>query len=140
MERVSGRGWVIVVNNYDNNDIQRFTEVATNETTTRCAIMGQETAPTTGTQHLQCYIQFKKTQRLSAVRKLFNHGTHIELAKGSAAQNREYCQKEGNFKEYGIDIVEYVNQTYSTSSIQEVSQQQTKQQQVSSIHSKYLST
>jgi hypothetical protein len=55
-------------------------------------IVGQEVAPTTGTPHLQGFVQFKKSMRLKAVTKLIP-GAHLEIAKGSAKQNIQYCTK-----------------------------------------------
>jgi len=62
--------------------------------------VGRETAPETGTPHLQGYIYFDKNKRLAAVKKL--HATaHWEAAKGNVQQNKDYTQKDGNFWEVG---------------------------------------
>lgn len=54
----------------------------------------------TGTPHLQGYFQLSKSSRQSAVKKLLP-GAHFEIAQGTVAQNKEYCTKERNYKEYG---------------------------------------
>jgi len=57
-----------------------------------------------GTTHLQGFIQFSATQRLSAIKKIeFKtaegatikpfEGAHLEIAKGNAEQNKAYCTK-----------------------------------------------
>lgn len=61
----------------------------------RYLILGREVCPTTGRIHLQGYIYFTNPRKFSTVRKSFG-GTHIELARGSPADNRIYCAKGGN--------------------------------------------
>ena len=71
-----------------------------NEFRGKYAIAGRETAPSTGTRHLQGYIQFPNPRSVAAVRKLFT-GCHLEIAKGSPVQCRKYCIKDGDFIECG---------------------------------------
>jgi len=48
-----------------------------------------------GTRHLQGYISLKNQMQFSAFRKWFpDERAHIEVSKGTAAQNRAYCTKE----------------------------------------------
>lgn len=60
-----------------------------------------------GTPHLQGYLEFDNATRLriSAVQTRIQNmgllGFHIEVAKGTAAQNIAYCSKDGKFTEYG---------------------------------------
>lgn len=61
-------------------------------------ICGFETAPTTGTKHVQGYISFKNARSFNSVR--MSIGGHVEVAKGSAEENFKYCSKEGNFLEF----------------------------------------
>lgn len=68
----------------------------------RYAVFGKEVAPTTGTPHLQGYLSFKSQKRFNAVQKLLPAGAHIEAAKGTPQQNREYCTKGGQFEEFGV--------------------------------------
>jgi len=64
------------------------------------SVAGRENAPTSGTPHLQGYIQFANPRSVAAVRKLIA-GCHVEIAKGSPIQCRKYCVKDGNFVECG---------------------------------------
>lgn len=65
-------------------------------------IHGKETAPSTGTPHLQGYIRFKLQKTLSAAVKAMP-GCHIEIKKGTCAQAIEYCEKEcGEVYERGV--------------------------------------
>lgn len=53
---------------------------------------GMETAPSTGTRHLQGYIELPNRLRIAGLRKLLP-GCHIEARRGSAEQARNYCSK-----------------------------------------------
>lgn len=61
-------------------------------------ICGLETCPQTGKIHFQCYIELKKRKTAGAVKTLIERATlmtpHVEIAKGTGPQNREYCTKE----------------------------------------------
>lgn len=63
-------------------------------------IFGYEIAPTTNTKHLQGYIRYKSQKTITSIIKLLK-GIHLEKSNGNPAQNREYCIKDGNYKEYG---------------------------------------
>ena len=60
---------------------------------------GFHTAPTTGTLHIHLFIRFKNSTTFSRVKKLLPDGTHIEPAKGSAAQNIDYIINSGPHKD-----------------------------------------
>lgn len=63
-------------------------------------VVGKEIAPTTLTPHLQGYVYFKNQRSFDAIVQL--HPTwHLEVAKGTAAQNRVYCTKDKDFLELG---------------------------------------
>lgn len=63
-------------------------------------IYGRETCPNTGRQHFQGYVYFKERRRLPYLKKWIPSG-HFEAAKGTPEQNKVYCSKDGDFKEYG---------------------------------------
>lgn len=54
-----------------------------------------------GTPHLQGYVRFKLRKTLAAVKRILDERGHYERAKGDEKTNREYCTKDGNFKEFG---------------------------------------
>lgn len=66
----------------------------------RYLIYGKEIAPETGTPHLQGYISFRAAKTLSAARRILP-GCHLTVARGSGAQNKEYCSKGGDVYERG---------------------------------------
>lgn len=64
-----------------------------------------ETAPTTGRRHIQGYLRLKKRAMMETVKRLLRNSVHLEAAKGSEGQNRDYCSKErtdGNWEEHGV--------------------------------------
>lgn len=63
-------------------------------------IAGKEVAPTTGTNHLQCYVYFNRRKTFAAVKKMVP-GAHFEPAWGSAEENRDYCMEDGDYVELG---------------------------------------
>lgn len=62
-------------------------------------VVGRETAPTTGQLHLQGYCELLKPRRRTELVKVIQ--CFWDPAKGSAAQNYEYCTKGGDFMEVG---------------------------------------
>lgn len=61
-------------------------------------VYGKEVAAS-GLRHLQGYIVFATARSELSVRALLRG--HWELARGSAAENRVYCTKDGDFYEFG---------------------------------------
>lgn len=68
-------------------------------------VVGVESAPTTGTPHLQGYMEMDKRKQLSTMKKALEKigmgQPHLEVAKGTWEQNKTYCSKDGNTKEWG---------------------------------------
>lgn len=56
-------------------------------------VYGHEVAPTTGTRHLQGYIYFSNKLTFPRVKRLLPKGSHIEVARGTPAENTTYCSK-----------------------------------------------
>lgn len=65
------------------------------------AIVGLETAPTTGLKHYQGYMQLKQKRSLFYLKQNFTDKAHMEVAKGTGRQNKIYCSKENVFLEIG---------------------------------------
>lgn len=97
--------WCFTVNNYSPRDITRIESI-------HCPffIFGLETAPTTGTPHLQGYIEFTQCKRRSAVQKLLHPKAHLEPAKGNRRQNIIYCSKSGDIHCSDPDITAALTQ------------------------------
>lgn len=92
------RGFCITINNYDENCVKSVNDFIEKNCDYGC--FGREIAPTSGTPHLQCYMHFTNPRAFGPLKKEFPTA-HIEGAKGSALDNKNYCSKEGNFIEFG---------------------------------------
>jgi len=63
-------------------------------------IWGKEIAPTTGTPHLQGYVQLSKRKYFNVICKSLP-GIHITIIKGSSQDNIDYCSKCSDTFELG---------------------------------------
>lgn len=91
-----GKSWCFTLNNPVAADYEHLAALD-------CVylVYGDELAPTSGTPHLQGYVVFSTNKRLTAVKKLMSPRYHLELAKGSAQENYDYCTKDGWVTERG---------------------------------------
>lgn len=60
---------------------------------------GREVAPSTNTRHLQGFIQFSQRKRLTQCRQLFQ--AHWSAMRDTPETCKTYCQKDGDFEEFG---------------------------------------
>lgn len=86
------------LNNYNDEEessLQRFTE-------SECiyAIVGREVGER-GTPHLQGFFILRKSSTFKACLDRLFPRIHLEVARGTPRQNREYCRKGGDFTEQG---------------------------------------
>lgn len=86
------------LNNYDQEEYSRILTCA--EESARYWIIGKEVGAS-GTPHLQGYISLRRRGDCRYVRNLLGPRIHLEVARGTARQNREYCSKGGDFTEGG---------------------------------------
>lgn len=87
------RNYVFTYNNYPDTTLVDTVE---------CRYIGysKETAPTTGTPHLQGFIIFMSPKSLRAATKMLP-GCHLDVMRGSFLQNERYCSKAGRLIERG---------------------------------------
>lgn len=96
------RSYVFTYNNYpESYDRDDALDTWLNGLGSKYSIAGREISPTTKTRHLQGYVQFANPKTVTVVRKLLA-GCHVEIAKGTPQQCREYSVKDGNFREVGL--------------------------------------
>lgn len=99
------RAWVFTLNNY-----QPYHEELLQRIRCQYLVFGREVGES-GTPHLQGYIYFTNAKKLHQVRALVP-GAHLEVRRGTHAEAREYCIKDGNIFEKGeppMDILEKLN-------------------------------
>lgn len=100
---MTSRRWCWTLNNYQDEDITLLQSVAADleSSGVRYLVWGFEIGEQ-GTPHLQGYVEFCSTKRMTGVKKTFGLARmHCEIAKGTGLQNREYCSKDGLFEEHG---------------------------------------
>lgn len=88
------RKYVFVVYNF--TEEQRFEILKKCERMSKWWIIGREICPTTGTPHLQGFVEWKSPMSWKNMRKAVAPG-HIEVAHGTVQENRRYCCKDGDF-------------------------------------------
>lgn len=89
------RNWCFTLNNWtqeEYNNVLALPEV-------HYLIVGKEVGEQE-TPHLQGYVQWQKRQRFNTVKRLLPRA-HLEVARGSADSNVEYCSKGGDFVTQG---------------------------------------
>ena len=99
MKQKRTRRWVFTLNNPKGN-LDDFIKQLTERVAVRYVVVGRETAPTTGTLHWQGFVEFNNPATFNQVKDRL-YGAHVEPAKGSNSQNRDYCTKSGDFVEHG---------------------------------------
>jgi hypothetical protein len=98
-KRALSRSAVFTINNYTEESVAAI-ESYFSAGKARYIILGFEVAPTTGTPHIQGYIQFTKPTRLQPLRKTWK--AWMNPAKGTPGQNRTYCSKDSrDVREFG---------------------------------------
>jgi len=101
MPEPKSRNWCGTLNNYEQCDLVWFEmNFISYLPKLKYAIYGVERGEL-GTPHLQLFVRFESQVRIASLRAIFNRA-HWECCHGSSEQNRDYCMKEGYFKEYGV--------------------------------------
>lgn len=91
------RSWCFTLNNYTDDDWARILDVPC-----EYLVVGKESGKDKHTPHLQGFVYFKSRKSFAVVSGLISGRAHLERAKGTPAQNRLYCIKEGHFQERGV--------------------------------------
>lgn len=93
------RSVCFTLNNPSDDEIVRIYLLLQDSAHTKYAVVGNERGES-GTPHLQGYWSLAKQTSFDKVRRLLPRA-HIERAKGSPTDNRNYCSKDGDFEEFG---------------------------------------
>ena len=84
------RNWCFTYNNYESSPLL--------QPNMKYLTYGYEVGES-GTKHLQGFVMFKNA--VAKPTKFFNESYHFERARGTPVQALEYCQKDGDFVEFG---------------------------------------
>lgn len=93
MPSAPSKTWTFTKSNYDHTDLAFFIEWPD----FNLMVFGRETAPTTGTRHLQGYFILKDSARFSYLKATLPEGTHFEAARKCELANIRYCTKSRNY-------------------------------------------
>jgi len=88
--------WSITINNYTEYDLKLLQEL---QVKARYIIIGDEVGDS-GTPHLQSYVYFQHEKAFGPIKKAFPTA-HIERAKGTTLENKNYCSKQKVIFEFG---------------------------------------
>lgn len=92
------RRYVFTLNNPTPEELLLYEEHLASDIV-KYAVYGNETGES-GTPHLQGFVIYARPQRFSAARGLLPR-SHLEAARGTSKQCRDYCVKDGDFREFG---------------------------------------
>jgi len=105
---MKNRNYVFTINNPTKKNIAQLDKLGASLADHSYIIYGIETAPTTGTVHIQGYIQLLQPRPFLWLQKYFNlkHRNKLirfwhEPAIGSLSDNKKYTSKSGDFREFG---------------------------------------
>lgn len=96
---MTAKHYCFTLNNYTDEEEQVLKELGEHDET-RYLTYGREKGES-GTPHLQGYIVFTRRIAFNTARNRVSTRCHMEKTKGSPASNKDYCQKDGDFVEYG---------------------------------------
>ena len=92
------RRWAFTINNYNVEEPWRTVETLSEQKTIKFLVVGRELAPSTGTRHLQGYVEYFSCRSFQGVTRhlysIFEGNAHIKVAHSSTTENYEYCTKE----------------------------------------------
>ncbi|CAN5740448.1 hypothetical protein BH11PAT2_BH11PAT2_00560 [soil metagenome] len=111
-KQLKSRRFCFTIPNYTEEDLVRFHALA-ESLEKHCYINYGLELGDTNFPHIQGYIELNTVQRYSYLQKYFDFKKdgkllkfHIEIANGTAEQNKKYTGKEGNGFEYGEPLVQ----------------------------------
>lgn len=87
--------WCFTINNWTPDH-----EVKLRALDIKYLVWGRETAPTTGTRHLQGFVIFNAPKRRGWLTENIGQA-HFEPTRGTSTQAADYCKKDGDFEERG---------------------------------------
>lgn len=89
--------YCFTINNHTNKTLMQLFDI-----TFKYLLIGFEIAPSTGTPHIQGYIQYWYAKEAELVKKDIKHA-HIEPAVGNFQSNIDYCKKDSVWFDYGSE-------------------------------------
>lgn len=94
---MQSRRWVFTLNNPSQEEQDKIIEYASS---CKYLIYGREQGAS-GTPHLQGFLIRSSPTRRSAITAATTPRMHLEKARGTSQQARDYCKKDGDYEEFG---------------------------------------
>lgn len=91
------RGWCWTINNPDGWDTANLEDLVSKA---QYVCYGRETGDREQTYHWQGYCYFRERKSFAQVKEILPRA-HLEAQKGSCEQAIAYCEKDGDFREFG---------------------------------------
>lgn len=103
MSEVRARRWCFTLNNYEEHGWENWQQKLVEQFELLVEyLVCEEEVGEQGTSHLQGYIKFRNQMRFTTLQQKFNGAAHLEVARGTDEDNRNYCTKDnGNIFEIG---------------------------------------
>lgn len=119
----NSRNYVFTVNNYNDDSLKALLACKS----LSYLVYGKEIAPSTGTPHLQGYVEFKRSMEFKSLKKLLPTA-YLAKRKGTAQQASKYCMKAKDYIEHGTiskqgkrsDLADVVEMIESKATIQDI--------------------
>lgn len=84
--------YCFTLNNWEPDD---RTRLETDDSNVRYIVFGEEVGALCGTPHLQGYLELNVEERMTVLNpRLFGNRAHLQVARGTAEQNKRYCTKD----------------------------------------------
>ncbi|AFS65279.1 replication-associated protein [Dragonfly associated cyclovirus 5] len=96
------RRFCFTLNNFTEEEYEKVTRFI--QDYCKYGIVGNETAPTTGTIHLPGFCNLTKGMRFNNIKSKLATRIHLEKANGTDEQNQIYCRKSGTYFEKGTPV------------------------------------
>lgn len=87
------RSWCFTINNPEEG-FQQELDMQLSKDCVKYAIFQYERGKTRGTDHFQGYVTFQYGKTFKTAKEFLGERAHLEVARGSAKQNKDYCSKE----------------------------------------------
>lgn len=96
------RDWCFTLNNYTPEEVAALKTLA-EDGKVKYIVWGYEVAPTTGTPHLQGYMEFPRDRQRSTIVRMPGCArlANVQERHGTQEQAINYCKKDGNWEEHG---------------------------------------
>ena len=98
VNRASSR-WCFTLNNHTPEELTKIRDFG-NSDDVKYMVFGHETS-STGTPHLQGFVILNRVCRITWVKSRTSDRIYLDRTRGKSSQAREYCQKEGEYEEFG---------------------------------------